>query len=202
MLRDYFPHTDEGCKLYGGFLMDETLFCKSFLSMNSLEEMLIDVNNFLISNGYEIIEFNEINNDGYSYDKHPVSLSPHGYQEEFVLFIKREHFAKTQTQFLINELTKFRDERDWNQFHNPKDLSIALSIESNELLEQFLWKNHQDANKDKLQEELADVFAYALLLADKLNLDVEKIVLDKIKRNGEKYPVDKSKGTAKKYNEL
>ena len=170
--------------------------------MSSIAEMLIVVNNFLISNGYEEIALNEINNDGYSFDKYPISLSPHGYQEEFVLFIKREPFAKTQTQFLINELTKFRDERDWNQFHNPKDLSIALSIEANELLEQFLWKNHEDANKDKIQEELADVFAYAFLLADKLNLDVEKIVLDKIKRNGEKYPVDKAKGTAKKYNEL
>lgn len=202
MLRDYFPNTDEGCKLYGGFLMDETLFCKTFPSMSSLEEMLIDVNKFLLINGYEIIELNEIRNDGYSYDKHPVSLSPHGYQEEFVLFIKREHFAKTQTQFLINELTKFRDERDWNQFHNPKDLSIALSIESNELLEQFLWKKDSEANKDKLKEELADVFAYAFLLADKLQLDVEEIVLEKIKLNGLKYPVDKSKGSAKKYNEL
>jgi len=202
MLRDYFPNTDEGCKLYGGFLKDETLFCKTFLSMNSLEEMLVDVNSFLMSNGYEIIELNEINNDIYSYDRHPVSLSPHGYQEEFVLFIEREPFAKTQTQFLINELTKFRDDRDWNQFHNPKDLSIALSIESNELLEQFLWKNDSEANKDKLKEELADVFAYAFLLADKLKLDVEEIVLEKIKLNAIKYPVDKSKGTAKKYNEL
>lgn len=202
MLRDYFPNTDEGCKLYGGFLMDETLFCKTFQSLNSLEDMLANVNMFLVSNGYEIIELKEINNDVYSYDKYPVSLSPHGYQEEFVLFVKREPFAKTQTQFLINELTKFRDERDWNQFHNPKDLSIALSIESNELLEQFLWKKHEDANVDKIKEELADVFAYALLLADKLNLDVEKIVLDKIRRNGEKYPVDKSKGTSKKYDEL
>ena len=202
MLRDYFPNTEEGCKLYGGFLMDETLFCKTFQSMNSLEEMLLDVNKFLMTNGYEIIGLNEINNDGYSYDRYPISLSPHGYQEEFVLFIQREPFAKTQTQFLINELTKFRDERDWNQFHNPKDLSIALSIESNELLEQFLWKKHEDANIDKLKEELADVFAYALLLADKLNLDVEKIVLDKIKRNGEKYPINKAKGTARKYNEL
>ena len=103
---------------------------------------------------------------------------------------------------VLDALKKFRDERDWEQFHNPKDLAIALSIESNELLEQFLWKDSTEANRDKLKEELADVFAYALLLAEKLDLDVEKIVLDKIKTNGEKYPVDKSKGTAKKYNEL
>ncbi|CAM3009077.1 nucleotide pyrophosphohydrolase [Flavobacterium frigoris] len=103
---------------------------------------------------------------------------------------------------ITNALKKFRDERDWEQFHNSKDLAIALSIEANELLEQFLWKDPTAANKDRLKEELADVFAYAFLLADKLDLDVEKIVLDKIKKNGEKYPVDKAKGTAKKYNEL
>lgn len=103
---------------------------------------------------------------------------------------------------IIDVLKDFRDERDWDQFHNPKDLAIALSIESNELLEQFLWKKPEDANRDKLKEELADVFAYAFLLADKLELDVKKIVLDKVKLNAEKYPVDKAKGTAKKYNEL
>jgi NTP pyrophosphatase (non-canonical NTP hydrolase) len=103
---------------------------------------------------------------------------------------------------IINVLKSFRDERDWEQFHNPKDLAIALSIESNELLEQFLWKKPEDANRDKLKEELADVFAYAFLLADKLELDIKKIVLDKVKLNAEKYPVAKAKGTAKKYNEL
>ncbi|MBF4473059.1 nucleotide pyrophosphohydrolase [Flavobacterium sp. HJJ] len=103
---------------------------------------------------------------------------------------------------IIKVLTKFRDERDWEQFHNPKDLAIALSIESNELLEQFLWKNYEDANREKLKEELADVFAYAFLLADKLELDVKEIVFEKIAKNAEKYPVDKAKGTSKKYNEL
>ncbi len=99
-------------------------------------------------------------------------------------------------------LLKFRNERDWEQFHNQKDLAIALSIEANELLELFLWKNADEANKEKIKEELADVFAYALLLADKYDLNVEEIILDKIKVNEQKYPVDKAKGTAKKYNEL
>lgn len=103
---------------------------------------------------------------------------------------------------VIDELIKFRDDRDWEQFHNPKDLAIALNIESSELLELFLWKSAEQANKDKLKEELADIFAYAFLLADKLELDVEKIVLEKIAKNSEKYPIDKAKGTAKKYNEL
>ena len=103
---------------------------------------------------------------------------------------------------IIQALLKFRDERDWSKFHNPKDLSIALSIEANELMELFLWKNAEDADNEKVKEELADVFAFAFLLADKYGYNVKDIVLDKIEKNGEKYPVDKSKGNAKKYNEL
>jgi NTP pyrophosphatase (non-canonical NTP hydrolase) len=103
---------------------------------------------------------------------------------------------------IIKELKKFRDERDWEQFHNPKDLALALNIEAGELLENYLWKESSEANIDKVKEELADVLSYAFLLADKYNFDVKEIVLDKIKLNSKKYPIDKSKGTAKKYNEL
>lgn len=106
----------------------------------------------------------------------------------------------------IKEITEalihFRNERDWEQFHNPKDLSLAISIEAGELLEQFLWKNPKDAKREKVKEELADIFAYAFLLADKYDFDVKEIVLEKIKKNGEKYPVEKAKGTAKKYTDL
>ena len=103
---------------------------------------------------------------------------------------------------LTEALIKFRNERDWEQFHNPKDLALAINIESSELLEEFLWKKHEEAKVEKVKEELADVFAYAFLLADKYDFDVKQIVLDKIKKNGMKYPVEKSKGTAKKYNQL
>lgn len=103
---------------------------------------------------------------------------------------------------IISELIKFRNERDWEQFHNPKDLALAINVEAGELLELFLWKTAQEANTEKVKEELADVFAFAFLLADKYGFDVKEIVLEKIKKNGEKYPVDKAKGTAKKYNEL
>lgn len=103
---------------------------------------------------------------------------------------------------LISEIVRFRDERDWEQFHNSKDLAIALSIEASELLEIFLWKKNEEFNEDKLKEELADILMYTLLLANKHKLDVSQIILDKIKRNSEKYPVDKAKGTAKKYDEL
>ena len=103
---------------------------------------------------------------------------------------------------ITQELKKFRDERDWEQFHNPKDLALALNIEAGELLENYLWKESSEANIDKVKEELADVFSYAFLLAEKYNFDVKEIVLEKIKLNSKKYPIDKSKGTAKKYNEL
>lgn len=103
---------------------------------------------------------------------------------------------------VIEELIRFRDQRDWDQFHNPKDLALAINVEAGELLELFLWKNHYEANKDKVKEELADIFAYGLLLAKKYDFDVEEIILEKIKKNAEKYPIEKAKGTAKKYNEL
>lgn len=103
---------------------------------------------------------------------------------------------------ITQELLKFRNERDWEQFHNPKDLALAINVEAGELLELFLWKNSENANTEKIKEELADVFAYAFLLAEKYKLDVKEIILDKISKNGEKYPIEKAKGTAKKYDEL
>jgi NTP pyrophosphatase (non-canonical NTP hydrolase) len=108
-------------------------------------------------------------------------------------------------QLLIDELVKFRDARHWEQFHNTKDLALAISIEAAELNELFLWKTTVESelvDRNKLKEELADVLAFSLLLAGKHGFDVKEIVLEKIRKNNEKYPVDKSKGTAKKYNEL
>ena len=103
---------------------------------------------------------------------------------------------------LTDALVKFRDERDWEQFHNPKDLAIALNIEAGELLEIYLWKTANEADVEKVKEELADVLAYALLIAKHYNFNVDQIVLDKIAKNALKYPTDKAKGNAKKYNEL
>lgn len=103
---------------------------------------------------------------------------------------------------IIKTLRDFRNERDWGQFHNPKDLAIALNIESSELLEEYLWKKSEAANREFVKEELADVFSYAFLLADKYDFDVKEIVLEKIKSNAKKYPVDKAKGSANKYDKL
>ena len=103
---------------------------------------------------------------------------------------------------IIEKLKKFRDERNWEQFHNNKDLAIALNIETSELLELFLWKNTKEVDKDELKEELADILSYALLIADKNKLDIKEIILDKIAKNAKKYPIDKAKNTANKYSKL
>lgn len=108
----------------------------------------------------------------------------------------------TDIEEIKEALIKFRNERDWEQFHNPKDLAVALNIEAGELLENYLWKSYEEADKEKVKEELADVLAYAFLLAEKYGFDVKEILMAKIKKNGEKYPVEKAKGTAKKYTEL
>ncbi|MEM6804854.1 MAG: nucleotide pyrophosphohydrolase [Bacteroidota bacterium] len=103
---------------------------------------------------------------------------------------------------MTKALVDFRDARDWEQFHNSKDLALALSIEAAELNELFLWKKADEVDLPRLKEELADVLAYSLLLAHKHKLDVEQIVMDKIKLNAIKYPLDKAKGNSKKYREL
>jgi NTP pyrophosphatase (non-canonical NTP hydrolase) len=108
-------------------------------------------------------------------------------------------------QELLVLLEQFRDERDWGQFHDSKNLALALSIEAAELNELFLWKKDDEAeqvDQDRLREELADVFAYAIMLAGRHGLDISEIVKDKIAKNAKKYPVEKSKGTSAKYGDL
>jgi NTP pyrophosphatase (non-canonical NTP hydrolase) len=108
----------------------------------------------------------------------------------------------TDLEELREAIVRFTRERDWDQFHNGKDLALALSIEAAELNEAFLWKQAEEVNVEKVKEELADIFNYAILIADKYDLDIKQIVMDKLKRNAEKYPVEKAYGSAKKYDEL
>ena len=109
------------------------------------------------------------------------------------------------TQETMNQVLKFRDDRNWKQFHNPKDLAISISLEAAELLEVFQWSGADvvcEAKIDKVKEELADVLNYCVLMADACGLDMDAIIQEKIRRNNEKYPVEKAKGSAKKYDEL
>ena len=106
----------------------------------------------------------------------------------------------------INEIVKkFRDDREWSQFHNPKDLAISLSIEAAELLECFQWKSSAEAEKNNYQDikyEMADVAIYLLLMCDKMGINLLDAVEEKMKLNETKYPVEKARGCSKKYNEL
>ncbi len=107
-------------------------------------------------------------------------------------------------QETINKVLKFRDERNWKQFHNPKDLALSLNLEAAELLEVFQWSGEDLECRDKvdkIKEELADVLNYCVLLADAYNLDMDEIMLDKIKVNEKKYPIEKAKNSSKKYTE-
>lgn len=109
------------------------------------------------------------------------------------------------TQETINQILKFRDDRDWKQFHNPKDLAISISLEAAELLEVFQWSGADvsDENKtEKIKEELADVINYCVLMADVCGLNLDEIVQEKIRVNNAKYPVEKAKGKSDKYDKL
>ena len=113
--------------------------------------------------------------------------------------------AMDKYKIVIDELIKFRNERDWEQFHDSKNLALAISIEAAELNEIFLWKKEHEVEHvkvEKIKEELADILSFSFLLAEKHGLNIYDIVLEKIKRNSEKYPIEKAKGTAKKYDEL
>ncbi len=106
------------------------------------------------------------------------------------------------TTEILEKLLEFRNARNWAQFHKPKDLAIALSIEASELLELFLWKNSEEADIQNIKDEIADVIAYTFLLADHYQLDLKKIVFDKIKKNEIKYPIEKSFNNSSKYTDL
>lgn len=109
---------------------------------------------------------------------------------------------------LLKQLIQFRRERDWEQFHNPKDIAISLSIEAAELLEWFQWRNKTEIKqmletykREALEDEIADVAVYLSYLCHDLNIDIEQAIQRKMQKNAAKYPVDKVKGRADKYNE-
>jgi len=105
-------------------------------------------------------------------------------------------------------ITDFRKKRDWEKFHNPKNLAISISLEANELLEHFQWKDlkesikYSKSNKDEISSEIADILVYVLYLCNDLDIDISEAIKKKIKENEKKYPVDKSKGNSKKYNQF
>ena len=110
-------------------------------------------------------------------------------------------------QKLREKILSFRDERDWKQFHNPKDLATAIAIEAAELQEKFLWKSQEDSyemwkNDAEIHEEFADIMNFMILFAEECWIDIEKTVLNKIEKNSEKYTVEKAKWNSNKYNKI
>lgn len=108
---------------------------------------------------------------------------------------------------ITERIRRFRDERDWAQFHNPKDMAIAISLEAGELLEHFLWKapdevdSRIESHRTEIEEEIADIAIYLTELADNLDIDLLEAMDRKITRNEEKYPVEQVRGSSRKYNE-
>ena len=102
---------------------------------------------------------------------------------------------------ILNKLIKFRDERNWKQYHTPENLAKSISIEANELLENYQWGS-ENADIDNIKEEVADIFGYILLLCEELDIDLISVTNNKIKQNQDKYPIDKAYGNSKKYNKL
>ena len=105
----------------------------------------------------------------------------------------------------IQRVLKFRDDRDWRQFHTPKDLAISMSLEAAELLELFQWSGTDltcAEKQDRLREELADVLSYCILMADVCGFDLDEIMNEKVSKNEAKYPVEKARGSAAKYTEF
>lgn len=105
----------------------------------------------------------------------------------------------------VELVKKFRDDRDWKKFHNPKDLAISLNLEAAELLEIFQWSADDlecSDRLDKIREELADVLCYSVLLADRCGLDMDEIIREKVEKNAQKYPTDIAYGNKAKYTEL
>lgn len=102
---------------------------------------------------------------------------------------------------IIKKIREFNEERDWDQFHSEGNLAKSISIEAGELLECFQW-NDDAFDKEHVCEELADVMNYCILLADKLDVNIEEIILKKLEKNIEKYPIEKARGKATKYNKL
>lgn len=109
---------------------------------------------------------------------------------------------------LMEAVVKFRDERDWKQFHNPKDLALSLSLEASEVLEHFQWKNEKEqwekvsSHREEIGDELADVLFWVLLMSNDLEIDIADAFLKKLEKNAEKYPIEKAKGKSTKYTEL
>ncbi|SMD44852.1 NTP pyrophosphatase, house-cleaning of non-canonical NTPs [Aquiflexum balticum DSM 16537] len=183
-LKDVIRKPDFKPEDYEGFMASEFQFMRVFFLENKdLKTSFDEVNSFLAANGFHELNFEDFIEE-LSIRSEGVGLYADQYANEtnknLILTIDKYDPVCNPIDQMIVELVRFRNERDWAQFHNPKDLALALSVEASELLELFLWKSAEEVNEEKVKEELADVFAFGLLLAEKYGFNVREIVLEKI----------------------
>ena len=122
------------------------------------------------------------------------------FTDKTIIILDNDQSKKNINMKCLDEIRKFNEERDWDQFHTPENLAKSISIEAGELLECFQWDNN--FNKEEVCEELADVTSYCIMLADRLGVDLEEIVLDKLEKSRKKYPIEKARGVSTKYDKL
>lgn len=195
-LRSVIRHPNFNPEEFGGFIGGDFQFCKLFfLGDRTLKETFDEVNLFLEENGYYPLNYNEFKEElSISWDL--VTISAHPYVNEtdrhLNLIIKIFDPWDNPVDRVLVELLRFRRARDWEQFHNSKDLALALSVKASELSKLFLWKGDEEANPEKLKENLAEVFQYSLLLMEKHGLDFEEILMAKIQADEKKNPISKA----------
>ena len=199
-LADYFPVNNAMAELYGGWL--EGPYFKVIFSQGAMTDQINLANSFLKDNGFETEIHEGDFNDDLEIEVDLITFSYRTLGGNMLLFIYEQPLMSQPIDSLIELIRLFRDERDWKEFHTAKNLAMAVSSEAGELLDLFLWDRGDNPDRQKISNEIADVFIYLLLLSKELEIDIFKSAIDKIKTNAEKYPVEKSKGTAKKYNEL
>ncbi|WP_019038356.1 nucleotide pyrophosphohydrolase [Psychroflexus tropicus] len=201
MISIHFPRNDKEASAYDGFLDEKGNFNILFSTdkITPILELENRINQFLEENGYKSIKLNSVDK-AIVFENEILCLSK--VEKEASLRLVLYKGINSSLKLIIKALETFREERDWKQFHKPKDLAMALSIEASELLECFLWKEISSANKKQIDHEVADIFSFLLYLVTDLEIDLESVILEKIELNSKKYPISKSKGVSTKYDKL
>lgn len=199
-LIEYFPATNSLAELYGGWL--EGPFFKKVFNAGEALHQINDANLFLKANGFNVVFTIDDFADNNVFEDGSLSLDFNTLGENTLLLVYEQPVMINPIESVYKLIDLFREERDWKQFHDAKNLAMALSSETGELLDHFLWDRDKNINIDKASNEMADIFFYLLLLSKELKIDLLDAVVNKMVKNGEKYPVEKAKGKANKYNEL
>ncbi|CAN5211910.1 hypothetical protein BH09BAC5_BH09BAC5_20010 [soil metagenome] len=199
-LSKIFPNTETFADLYGGWT--EGKYFKKVFVANTLVEQIKLVNDFLKVHEFNEVlpidafeETNEFEGSQLSFHQNVTGLNQ-------IMLVYHQPLARMPMEEIVDFLNYFREQRDWEKFHDSKNLSMAIGSEAGELLDLFLWDRTEKVDYEKVENELADIVTYCIYMAENIGVDLLDAVIKKAIKNNEKYPVEKSKGTAKKYDEL